>query len=199
MSYVVGIDPSLSGTGVVVFRGDGDHDAKRFPSSSRGDKVRERNIRYLSVVSRVIDFIEDCTEDAGEPVAIAIENYAFAAEGRARYSAEFGGILRSDLCAWESTRIYEVAPGTLKKFATGKGDAEKNDVMHAVMDRWECGFSSDDEFDAYVLARIAGCIAGIVKPETARQAECMFTVTKEKFEVYERRVRDPNAILQLPF
>ena len=200
MNFVVGIDPSLTGTGVIVLDENGRHQNIRLQSRSRGGSVRERNERYLTIVSRVIEFIEDCIGEENEPVVIAIEGYSFESEGRGRYLAEFGGLLRSDLCVFESSRIYEVAPATLKKYATEKKNRKgkqptKTEVVHEVGQRWGCFFSSDDEYDAYILARLAGCIAGLFQPETERQAECETTLSHPYEMDFAQSVID-NAIFE---
>lgn len=177
MELVIGIDPSLTGTAVVIYGQDGEHRAKRIASKSNGKAVRGRNERYLYIIKKVIDFIGDI-----EPTVICIEGYSYGSSMQ-NYLAEFGGLLRSDLCVYESAEIHEVAPSTLKKFVTGKGNADKIAVVTQCINRWRCGFATDDEYDAYGLARIAACISGMNPPETLKQAECLKTITHLEFEV----------------
>jgi len=42
----------------------------------------------------------------------------------------------------------------VKKFATGKGTAKKEDMAVAIYKRWNKEFGTNDEADAYVLAKI---------------------------------------------
>lgn len=48
----------------------------------------------------------------------------------------------------------EVPPTTLKKWASGKGNAKKADMAIAVKDRWGYSSPSDDIIDAVALARL---------------------------------------------
>lgn len=182
--YVLGIDPSLTGMGVAKYFDDGSHDVKRFKSKSLGETVRERNLRYLRLIDRVMSFIG---VDDGDlpPVVICLEGYSFGSVGRAVSLGELGGILRSDLCLFDDVPIYEVAPNALKKFVTGKGVGDKIAVVTSCLKNWNVGFSSDDEFDAYGLSRIAACIAGFNPPENIQQVQCLKKITNRVFEVGE--------------
>ena len=67
----------------------------------------------------------------------------------------YGGML-AILTEWcERNKIpYEGVPvGTIKKFATGKGNAPKADMILAVNTRWGIDVSDDNEADAIALFR----------------------------------------------
>jgi len=58
---------------------------------------------------------------------VFIEDYAYAATGRVFHIAENGGILKYRL--WLSQyHVTSIAPTMIKKFATGKGNAKKQDM-----------------------------------------------------------------------
>ena len=183
---VIGIDPSLTGTAAVIYYADGMHDAKRFPSKPLGKDVRNRNQRYLDIIRRLFEFLGD--ED---PLVICVEGYSYGSIGQQNYLGEFGGLLRSDLCVYETAKIFEVAPGTLKKFITGKGNADKVAIVTKTLQQWDAGFSTDDEFDAYGLARIAACIAGLEAPAKQTQADSLKAITGNIYEV--SKVTKPNT------
>lgn len=98
---------------------------------------------------------------------IMIEDYAFASKGRVFHIAENCGLLKHKL--WAAGYRYEtVTPSTLKKFATGKGNADKCmmhdafvaetgiDVMKAMdMKGKDCGSPVSDIVDSFYLARYA--------------------------------------------
>jgi Holliday junction resolvasome RuvABC endonuclease subunit len=48
-----------------------------------------------------------------------------------------------------------VPPPLVKKFATGRGNAKKNEVMLAVYKKWKVEYSDDNMADSYVIAQIA--------------------------------------------
>jgi Holliday junction resolvasome RuvABC endonuclease subunit len=109
-----------------------------------------------------------------KPQLILIEGYAFKSE-RSTSQAEFGGCLR-----WELTTlgadILEVAPVNLKQFATGVGKGDKTRLIAAVAHRWGVEFATDDEYDAYALARMAACIAELEPTTTEAQRKAIATV-----------------------
>ena len=50
----------------------------------------------------------------------------------------------------------QVPPMTLKKYATGKGTAKKQEMLLQIFKRWGVEFNDDNAADAYALARLAG-------------------------------------------
>lgn len=119
--------------------------------------------RYLELASWVVDIITQT-----QPTAIVLEDYAFAANGRITQLSENVGVLKA-LCQMHHPTypIYVVAPTTMKKFATGRGNATKDDIWaacvrrHPWMKSWarKChpkatriGSPVADMADAYFLA-----------------------------------------------
>jgi len=95
---------------------------------------------------------------------IALEGYAFGATGRVFQIAENGGLLKFKL--WEKDIETEVYPPTMiKKFATGKGNANKEAMVEAfeketaIDIREKCGIINkqwnpiSDIVDAYYIAK----------------------------------------------
>lgn len=70
------------------------------------------------------------------PTHFAVENYAYRAQSNSAYQiGEAGGLVRR--VAWNAgvkMRLHE--PMTVKKFATGNGGADADDVAKSVIDRW---------------------------------------------------------------
>jgi crossover junction endodeoxyribonuclease RuvC len=169
---VVGIDPSLTGTAVCVLRRDGTHEMKRFTSAA-ADGLAERFDRYAGLLDDVYDLISEL------PIpALYLEGYSMGSKGRAITGiCEYGAMLRHMLLIASKIEQrdtpVEVAPTALKKFVTGKGNADKMAVALAVANRWGVEFKTNDEFDAYGLARMAGCAAGFWQPETEAQRDVM--------------------------
>lgn len=160
---IIGIDPSLTNTAVI--RGDArDYQIATFGSTFEGDRVVERVERYDGLVAGIMDWI------GSEPVdAIYIEAYSYGSnDARAKFSAEYGGILRWHL-AELTDRIFEVAPMTLKKFCTGAGKGGKELVCAHLSRRWHVMFGSNDEFDAFGLFRLGLVAEGLY--EATNQAE----------------------------
>ena len=81
---------------------------------------------------------------------------------------ELGGVIKCAL--FEERQPYIVVPpARLKKFACGKGNAKKDEVRLEVYKRWGFEAPSNDEVDAYVLARIGLAYLGydtdLIKPQ----------------------------------
>jgi crossover junction endodeoxyribonuclease RuvC len=50
----------------------------------------------------------------------------------------------------------QIPPMTLKKYATGKGTAKKQEMLLQMYKRWGVEFNDDNAADAYALGRLAG-------------------------------------------
>lgn len=59
---------------------------------------------------------------------------------------EPGSVLRTPL---------QIPPMTLKKYATGKGTAKKQEMLLQIYKRWGVEFNDDNAADSYALAKIA--------------------------------------------
>lgn len=175
---VVGIDPSLTQTAVAVIAPDMSHQIKCFVSKPQGKSVRARNRRYNEAINRIMNFIDNFN-----PQVIVIESYSYGSQGQQHSIAEFGGILRADLCLYDEISILEVPPTTLKKFVTGKGNAKKFQMGIAALKNWGFESANDDECDAYGLARFAAIVQGYDSPTNKKQVEALEGITNQKFSV----------------
>jgi crossover junction endodeoxyribonuclease RuvC len=86
--------------------------------------------------------------------AVFVEGYSFASKNSQSHAAgELGGVIR--LALWEQGIPYvDIPPTTRAKFATGRGNASKSEVVSAVSARtgivWS-GKGGDDRCDAWIL------------------------------------------------
>jgi crossover junction endodeoxyribonuclease RuvC len=142
---VVGLDLSLTATGWYIFdaRGEGWDgnfgviDAPKLSGLDRMDSL-------LSQVQALTD-----------PTTLAvIEDFSFASKGRAVFEIGGFGYLVRHALRKRGVEMLLVAPTLVKKFATGKGNADKSLVLKEVYKRWQADFEDDNVADAYVLARI---------------------------------------------
>lgn len=82
---------------------------------------------------------------------VVVEGYSFGAKGRAVVSlGELGGVVRLALHS-AGVRYVEVPPATLKKYATGKGNAPKEAMLAAAIRRLDYAGSNHNEADALWL------------------------------------------------
>lgn len=168
----VGIDPSLTSAGVIVLDHAGvllSHGTVK--SSDEGKDVVSRMVRVDKMVDAIMEEILDA-----QPECVCLEGYSFMSKTPSSDRVEFGGVLRWHL--WKAgIRFYEVTPTSLKKWATGTGSGDKTKTISALARRYGLDFATNDEFDAYALARIGMQICGMEPPENLKQAEVIGTIT----------------------
>lgn len=152
---VAGIDFSLTATGVAVIE-DADsfiHTVKSKPSEGIAGFIG----RVRDIATETVRFAGDYGLDL-----IVIEAPAFSARGSA-VDKMFGGwwLMVAELIEQTSAEILTVPPTSLKKFATGKGNAGKDEVMLAAAHRFpDVKVTNNNETDALWLAIIGTHITG---------------------------------------
>jgi crossover junction endodeoxyribonuclease RuvC len=135
---IVGIDASLTGTGIAILN-----------SSLRTECIQTG----LTGSRRLVDIRERVRSIVEGAELVVLEGYAFARPNQAHQIGELGGVLRV-LFYEMGLKVIEVAPSAVKKYATGKGNAKKEDIAVAIYKRWGREFKTNDEADAFVLAVI---------------------------------------------
>ena len=126
-----------------------------------------------------------------------IEGYAYARANQAHQIGELGGVVRLALSD-RGVPVVEVSPSSLKKLATGKGNASKDAVLAEAMRRLGYQGSDNNEADALWLlemARQALDLPGAVDlPKAHRSA-----VDPEKWEGCVESTRiGPGALADRP-
>lgn len=184
---VLGIDPSIRGTGMCWGDGAGvPHSTKigamrpLTPAEERGKSgCRLRMKRLEDLVARVYAIVQEVA-----PKLILIEGYAFQTKQPQNYTAEFGGVLRWHLIDYTDW-VYEVGPLALKKYATGTGGAirsaetgkkipTKAAIERAVKKQWKVVLPSADECDAYVLYRMGLTLCGLTEDKLPHHKEVLW-------------------------
>lgn len=142
----IGIDQSYSGFGLLVLDKEKEHDRQlwKFPvlgsDGARLHRIREEISSYLS------------TYDS-DSIRLAIEGYAHASRFNREKLGELGGIVKLAWFEFYGDDPLIVPPTVLKKFATGKGNASKAQMIASVKERWGVEFVNDNLADAYALAK----------------------------------------------
>lgn len=89
-----------------------------------------------------------------QPDVVVIEGYSFGSQGQSVVQiAELGGLIRL-LMADTGIVWAEVAPATLKKYATGKGNSGKEQVTIAAVHRAGREFPDNNAADAWWLMQM---------------------------------------------
>ncbi len=170
---ILGIDPSLTGTGIVVIESAHAH-APVDTLFAQSFKIGVKNLAsgLSSTVDRLKAFALECGLDGDAPgVAMGdlisdvdhaiIEGYAFRSF-RGISLAELGTVFRLALGEW-GVPFVSVPPLTLKKFAgisdkVGTKGKKKSQPKKAMSDltlkRWDFSAGDHNIADAYALARL---------------------------------------------
>lgn len=139
----IGLDLSLTSTGIAAGN-------ETRAIGSKGLKGPQRLIHLRNQVMEAVEALP------GNVVAV-IEGYSFGSRNsHAHALGELGGVVRTAL--YEASIPYvDVAPTVRAKFATGRGNAGKSEVVSAVSARtgllWD-GPGNEDRCDAWILQEI---------------------------------------------
>lgn len=144
MVRYVGIDPSTK-TGFVALDQDG-RVLRAKELTGVGDKDPGRMATLIDEVMRHLQ-----PDDV-----ICIEGFGFASQ----QAIQLGGIGWGIRMAMYRRGIsyIEVSPAGVKKFATGRGNAKKDEMLLPIFKRWGFEHCSDNVRDAFVLAQIARAV-----------------------------------------
>lgn len=180
MSAFYGIDQSFTGFAIATFH------ATRVPC---GTVTAEADVMDFSAakagrgIERLVKIENDlawyfATHTHLSIAGIAIEGYSYGSKFKREEMGELGALLRVALGKiYSPDLISVVAPGSVKKFATGSGHAKKDQVMLSVYKKWGYEAASNDVADAYTLARIAH----------ARQAGAALAYEKDVLKTVEKQ------------
>lgn len=157
MTRFIGVDYSTTACGVAVV--EGDHwQTFTLRSKPNGDTLTDYYQRIRSIGYDIVAAAEPLPGDV-----FAIEGIAFAGKGRAVDRLHY---------AWHRTvefltSVHGVEPvvittNQVKQLATGRGNAQKDDVLLATERRVpQAGVRGNDEADAVWLAVGASVLAGV--------------------------------------
>ena len=176
---VVGIDPSLTGTAVCRIEKEAVV-VKRYtskPAYGLADRIK----RFADLAEHVVHIV------GHDPDLVLIEGYSYGSSGGQAWDRiEYGGILRLRLVK-QCRDVREVSPSTLKLFAAGHGHADKTVMALAAYKRWGIEYTTDDEVDAYCLARFAEMLLGHSEPTNDGQRRAVESILNPKVKVKKRR------------
>lgn len=148
MALYGGLDPSYSGCACVLVDEGGELVQSTTIAAPKAEHACHP-ARLIHIREQVVGFF-----DSHGPRVIAIEGYSMGSKFGREMAGELGGVLRVAL--WEAGYSYcNVAPGTLKKFVTGKGVAKKDVMMREVFRTWGYTAIDDNDNDAFALAQLA--------------------------------------------
>lgn len=139
----VGIDLSTK-TGLVIL----DRFGEVITAKEITSKIKTDPERMIDLTEQIIDHLQD--DDV-----IAIEGFSYGSRGRG-VSFQFGyGYAVRIALYMEGIPFLIVTPSQVKKYATGKGNSSKDNMILPIFKKWGFEHDSDNVRDAYVLAQIA--------------------------------------------
>jgi len=133
---IAGVDCSITSPSVVVFELNGDFEiiAKNFFAVSRTKKdssdsiswIKNKDFEYnfqksIHIRNLIIDFLEYSKIDY-----VSFEGYSYGSVGRVFDIAEATSLLKSLFVERYDSKVRIYDPKSIKKFATGNGNADKN-------------------------------------------------------------------------
>lgn len=150
----IGIDLSLTGTGVVMIKNGKIVLEKLIKSKPSGDLP----VHELERIQRIVNEILNCTKSTTIDIAV-IENLAFGVRNATSLTqlAGLNYFTRAMLHA-QGIPFVLVAPTTLKKFITGNGAAKKDVILMEVFKKYNVAFVDDNLADAFSLSKIGEAV-----------------------------------------
>lgn len=150
-NFFVGIDPSLTGTGLIILNDNAEIIEQQLISTKHdSSNIYDIEVRILQIIDK-ISFILNIKNLYG----IYMENISWASKGEAfAQLASLNYAIRVFL--YQNKILYNVIPPTsLKKYVANSGSAKKNLMLKEVYKRWGVDLNDDNLADAYGLARMA--------------------------------------------
>jgi crossover junction endodeoxyribonuclease RuvC len=141
MPSIIGLDLSLTSTGVC---------------SKEGSFAYQPKTKGMERLANIRDEVMLVVTAQDHPIVI-VEGYSFSSRNSQSHAlGELGGVMR--LALHETGISYiDVPPTSRAKFATGKGNASKNEVVSSISARtgivWS-GKGADDMCDAWILRQM---------------------------------------------
>lgn len=149
---IMGLDLSLTSTGVCVA-------GKPFAINSKNKGTK----RLVEISERILT-----TAVLENPHAIMLEGYSFGSKfSRAHSIGELGGAVKAILYK-SGYVVVDIPPTCRAKFATGKGNASKTEVMLSILEFTKIEFlgsAADDLCDAWVLEQMGLAKLGLSQYE----------------------------------
>jgi len=162
MGYTIGIDQSLTSTGIVVLH-DGEPKAYKVITT---DKAYDKFTRMMEAAEYIINFIQRLDKYSEEVERVIIEGLPFGMR-QSNVTRDLAGLqavivtsLQENLKITIEEELHIVAPTTIKKYATGSGKATKDQLFEALPESVQKVFEAVpktkgrfDLTDAYWLAK----------------------------------------------
>lgn len=175
MAKVLGVDLSLTATGLAVVS-DG---RLVYSASIRSKPTGKKPKDEVGRMDNIVEDIEDCLAEQDIDLTV-IEGVAFQARNTTALSQLSGltYILRNYLYK-QKRPFLVVAPSSLKKFITGKGNAQKDHVMLEIYKRYGITLLDNNIADAFGLAMIGSLFLKETKSIDTAQTQVIQLISSQ--------------------
>jgi crossover junction endodeoxyribonuclease RuvC len=146
---ILGIDQSYSGLATTYLHDKQINTAvKAFPPAKYGTGVK----RLWEIQEYIQSTLDPFT--MVDPDIVCIEGYAYGSKFGRELAGELSAAIRLALWEMKIENILIVAPTLVKKFATGKGNASKTEVIAGIRKKWNYITDNDNIADSFTLAKV---------------------------------------------
>lgn len=148
---IVGIDQSLTGTGLAELTNDG--------KLKRNVLVKTGKIFGIERLDLITKTVVSFCQEVNERFVISREGYSFASKGRSVFNlGELGGCIDLTLYRSEIPNLvsyYVLPPTVVKKFCLGSGATKKDSgYLLKVYNKYGIEFDDDNQADAFMIAKV---------------------------------------------
>jgi crossover junction endodeoxyribonuclease RuvC len=190
-AYYIGIDQSLTETAITVLNTPNKYIIYSF--KGKGKNSLEKSLDLHDKI-KVFFHRQFAVTEGLKPIKCFIEGGSYHSTGRLFSLGQLSGLIISII---DSHKIpfREIPPTILKKFMTGKGNANKNFVIKNIQKKYGIHFKNDNEADSYVLALMAYNFMNYKLLNKDRmEKETIYNLQNEKpkakRKIYRRKVTD---------
>lgn len=171
----LGLDLSLVSSGIVVLENDKIVCTKNIKSKPVGDRPTDELKRIRKIVQQIEDVVSEFN-----PAISVIENLAFATRASSSLTQLAGlSFLTRAMLQDYNIPFFLCAPTTLKKFATGKGNSEKDHIILEAFKQYGVDGIDNNVADAIFLSKIGSAIIGVSKVTVSYQVETIELLKKQ--------------------
>lgn len=134
---IIGLDLSLTATGICLEDG-----------TTLTIRSKHRDMERLADIRSLVLGVISNTD------LVVIEGYSYGSPHRSHHLGELGGVIR--LALYDASIQYvNIPPTSRAKYATGRGNAAKPQVVSEISARTGRIFPDDNQMDAWILRAMA--------------------------------------------
>ena len=183
MKYFVGLDLSLTGSGLSILDEKGKIvKTELIKSKKTGEKPVDELLRIMEIRNNIFNAITSTKKiktDDGDALYYAIEGMAFLAKGTSLVQLAALNYFIREWIMYDEHKFVIIAPTSLKRFATGKGNSEKDHMILEAYKKFGIDNIDNNIADSLFLASAASMFFGDIKTQNNFQKETIDLLKKQ--------------------